>query len=509
MEDFPDLHLTEEEEEDAPNTDYVPGSPSVGAGESASKTRAPDSDAIRSLTVSTDDGTAGGTAREDSETVLEVVIEDDDDKVGRAEGNNGKANPIANADTDDEEEEDEEDNGDYMSPLHERHNTVKAASKTRLPHTRSGWLLHKTYGSPASSAKIEHERRNVLRDVEKGVKKEKRRKKKNLLLAFIEAQQISAEEAKGAFTVNPQQYGSGGVADSESETDRELGWHQASNRHCQATESTFCMVLSKTRHWKSRHIEVTALHAMVINQLTVAGLRCVMMPESMLMAEKGVVLIGLKATPQALLKEQDTKNTETSLRMLSVGQTSDLRKVDTPSTGDVTAHGSLKFKMAPADEILLTQRIINRALEVLRVHQGDKEKYLINRTSCLECLKNSFECCLGCYPARRYDVFQPTGEDLLEVQGNPDDEGGDGLHPGESKKLLRKPLTLAGEPGKADNIIQQVFPLHDKRVNHHLWHMFWRELFCGLCCKVAKFDHYPMLRFCDEVSQAASSLSSG
>eukprot|EP00750_Incisomonas_marina_P009232 INCI15858.3.p1 GENE.INCI15858.3~~INCI15858.3.p1 ORF type:complete len:1508 (+),score=201.45 INCI15858.3:610-4524(+) len=221
------------------------------------------------------------------------------------------------------------------------------------------------------------------------------------------------------------------------------------------------------------------------------------MPESMLMAAKGVVLIGLKATPQALLKEQDTKNTETSLRMLSVGQTSDLHKGDTPSSGDVSAHGSLRFRMAPADEILLTQRIINRALEVLRVHQGDKEKYVINRTSCFECLKNSFECCLGCYPARSYDPFRPTDDDLLEVQGSPDES--DGLHPGESKQLLRKPLTLAGEPGKADNIIQQVFPLHDKRVNHHLWHMFWRELFCGLCCKVTKFDHYPMLRFCDEV----------
>ena len=246
--------------------------------------------------------------------------------------------------------------------------------------------------------------------------------------------------------------------------------------------------------------QVTALHAMIINQLTAAGLRCVMMPESTLMAQKGVVLIGLKATSQQLLKEQQNRSTENSLRILSLGHSKDVHKSNMHHPRKVPGSPS-RFTVAPAEEILLTKRIINRALEVLRVHQGDSEKYLKNGTTFAQCLSRSCECCLGCYPPQKYDDVKsvpPCNFDVADIhiatatRASTDGREGD--------KLIEKPLQIGGEPGQDDHIIQQVFALHDRRVNHNLWHMFWRDLACGLCCKVEKFDHYPMLNFCDEVN---------
>ena len=47
------------------------------------------------------------------------------------------------------------------------------------------------------------------------------------------------------------------------------------------------------------------------------------------------------------------------------------------SNGDARLKASgTNLSISPAEEILLTQRIIKRALEVLRVHQGDTEKYV-------------------------------------------------------------------------------------------------------------------------------------
>ena len=144
-------------------------------------------------------------------------------------------------------------------------------------------------------------------------------------------------------------------------------------------------------------------------------------------------------------------------------------------------------------------------------------RYIVNRVTCGECMQRSFECCLGCYPAQKYD---PYVSDLDKAAGDDGETviasavaggggGGGGRTDGdvEGASLLAKRITIAGEPGCADNVVQQVFALHDRRVNHYLWHLFWRELFCGLCCNVTKFDYYPMLRFCDEVSQSPSPCS--
>ena len=367
-----------------------------------------------------------------------------------------------------------------------------------LKPSRSERLLDATYGPSTGQAK--RSRRRVLRQVEKEVTQHDRVEKNKMLRAIFRAQQISEAEAKGAFTPHPQRFGTETVNDH--------------------TESTYCMVLAKTRHWKARYFEVKALHAMIINQFTISGLRCVKLPESPLMADAGVVLIGIKATKQQLAKELEHKKTENSLRVLSLGHSGDHRGTNNPDAStEANVTDPNKLTISPAEEILLTKRIINRALEVLRVHQGEKEKYIVNNVPLLECLRRSFACCLGCCPGQRYDeyhdlhdiqkqieerkrelsTFRSVNGELHEAEVSPEELENDTELQRLTNILHRSPLSIAGDASQSDNVIKQVFALHNKKVNRSLWRLFWRELFCGLCCKVNKFDEYPMLRFCDEV----------
>lgn len=358
--------------------------------------------------------------------------------------------------------------------------------------SRSDRLLMTTYGPGALTSEIKRNRRKVLRQVEKDVHQHERKEKNKLLRAMFRAQQISEADAKGAFTPNPQMFGTTSVKNPN--------------------ESTFCLVLAKTRYWKSRFIEVKALHALIINQLTISGLRCSMLPESPFMQDAGVVLIGIKATMQQLAKELEHKNTENSLRSLSIGHGA---KGVTP---DLEA-----LSISPAEEILLTKRIINRALEVLRVRQGEKEKYLVNGVSCGECLTRSLCCCMGCVPGQKYERYvdlddvradiekhksrlrtfkslgDPVFEEEREVDSNDEDEDEDPELQRLNAMLHRSPLTINARPGEQEGIIKQVFALHDREVNEKLWKLFLKQLFCGLCCNVHKVDHYPMLPFCDEI----------
>ena len=146
---------------------------------------------------------------------------------------------------------------------------------------------------------------------------------------------------------------------------------------------------------------------MIINQLTISGLRCVILPESPFVKDAGVVLIGIKATTQQLQREYEHKETENSVRVMSLGHSQDLRTA-LPNSQKKTEDD--KLQISPAEEILLTQRIIHRSLEILRVHQGEKEKYIVNGVSCLQCLKRSFSCWLGCIPGQRYDPYVDVEE---------------------------------------------------------------------------------------------------
>ena len=391
------------------------------------------------------------------------------------------------------DEEDDDDDDEDEDDLYADDTENKPLLPATPKRSRSERLLETTYGSAPMTRETQRSRRRVLRQVEKDVQNQERKEKNNLLKAMFQAQQISAKEAKGAFTPNEQMFGTTTVNDP--------------------SESTFCLVLAKTRHWRSRYFEVKALHAMIINQLTISGLRCVILPESPFVKDAGVVLIGIKATTQQLQREYEHKETENSVRVMSLGHSQDLRTA-LPNSQKKTEDD--KLQISPAEEILLTQRIIHRSLEILRVHQGEKEKYIVNGVSCLQCLKRSFSCWLGCIPGQRYDPYVDVEEVENELKARKkklrsfrsvgadvcadDSDSDDDEETVRLKRLLtREPLTISGKSGSSDNVIRQVFALHNRDVNHKLWRLFLKELGCGLCCKVTKFDHYPLLRFCDEV----------
>ena len=275
---------------------------------------------------------------------------------------------------------------------------------------------------------------------------------------LLRVRQISEEEARGAFTPARQRYG----------TDENNGGQ---------LDYTFCMVLNRTRWWDSpRHIEVKTLHAIVINQLAISGLECVQLKENKQMKNANVELIGIKATLPQLRKEAKMKIVENSLRRV-VFQRSRARagsknknklhrrqkkrrkesnaKTQRTNSGDSTGDegdndddndddSGAEAEFSPAERILLTQRIISRALEVLRVRQNDEEKYISTRVGIFECLRRSFGC--G-FSKRRKLVRDITKEDsdAAEITSVED-----------ATLLNRQSLSLSGNGNYEDRIVLDV-----------------------------------------------------